>query len=126
MSLSVVSYEKSPGVFVVAPEGIIDASTYEAFEKKVESALENKPGILIMDLDKLNYISSIGLRVIAKAKKHLKQTGGTVMMVNLQPQIKEVFEIIKALPKEQIFSSIAELDDYLLTMQRKSVEERKA
>ncbi|NLI33918.1 MAG: hypothetical protein GX422_14245 [Deltaproteobacteria bacterium] len=44
-------------------------------------------------------------------------------MMNLQPQIKRVFEIINALPSLQIFSSIQELDDYLTEMQRQTIQE---
>ena len=40
-------------------------------------------------------------------------------MVNLQPQIKKVFDIVKALPEQQIFTSIEEMDNYLKEIQRK-------
>jgi hypothetical protein len=39
--------------------------------------------------------------------------------MNLQPQIKKVFDIINALPSMQIFASIEELDEYLDAMQKK-------
>jgi len=36
----------------------------------------------------------------------------------LQPQIQKVFDIIKALPSQQVFSTMRELDDYLDRIQR--------
>ena len=122
MSLKVTSREKSPGVFIVSPEGSLDTDTYPILEEKVDSLLGTLPGTIIFDLEKLDYISSMGVRVIAKAKKSLKESGGKVVLLNLQPQIRKVFEIIKALPSEQIFSSIEEMDRYLDSMQKEAPE----
>jgi anti-anti-sigma factor len=69
----------------------------------------------------VNYISSSGVRTVIKTKKQLQQRGGSLVMVNLQPQILNVFEIINALPSLQIFTSIEELDEYLADMQRQII-----
>jgi hypothetical protein len=39
------------------------------------------------------------------------------VFINLQPQIKKVFEILNALPSLKVFASIQELDNYLDAMQ---------
>ncbi len=122
MSLKITSRQKSPGVFIVSPEGSLDTNTYPILEEKVDLLLDTSPGMIIFDLEKLDYISSMGVRVIAKAKKSLKKSGGKVVLLNLQPQIRKVFEIIKALPSEQIFESVEEMDRYLDYMQKKTGE----
>ncbi len=118
MSLKVATREKSVGVYVVTPEGSLDTNTYSILEEKVDALLERSPRSIVFDLKKLDYISSMGVRVVAKTKKSLIKTGGKVVLLNLQPQIRKVFEIIKALPSEQIFSSVEELDQYLENMQK--------
>ncbi len=80
MSLKVTSREKSLGVFIVSPEGSLDTNTYPILEKKVDLLLNTSPGMIIFDLEKLDYISSMGVRVIAKAKKSLKKSGGKVVL----------------------------------------------
>ncbi len=122
MSLKVTSREKSPGIIIVSPEGSLDTDTYPILEEKVDSLLNTPPGTIIFDLEKLGYISSMGVRVIAKAQKSLKKSGGKVVLLNLQPQIRKVFDIIKALPAEQIFESIEEMDRYLDNMQKETGE----
>jgi anti-anti-sigma factor len=122
MTLKVASSEKSQGVFIISPEGSLDTDTYPILEEKVDLLLDTSPDMLIFDMEKLDYISSMGVRVIAKAKKSLKKSEGKVVMLNLQPQIRKVFEIIKALPSEQIFESVEELDQYLDTMQKGTIE----
>ena len=41
------------------------------------------------------------------------------LLVNPQPQIQKVFDVVKAVPMNEIFSSTAEADAYLDAMQRK-------
>ena len=52
------------------------------------------------------------------ARKQLKERGGQASFVNMQPQIQEVFEIMKSLPGVAIFKDMAELDRYLAARQR--------
>jgi len=63
-----------------------------------------------------------GIRVILKTQKALKQRNGRVVLMNLQPQVKKVFEIINVLPSLSVFASIEELDQYLDHVQRKITE----
>ena len=41
-------------------------------------------------------------------------------IVNAQPAVLKVFEIVKALPNDQVFASQAELDAYLERMQHRA------
>lgn len=125
MSLEIMVGEKSPGIMNVALKGTLDANTYQTLEKRMELVYRTTPEVIIFDLEHLDYISSMGLRCISKARKIMKDTNGSVVLVNLQPQIQEVFDIIKALPAEQIFRNIEEMDTYLLARQKMNIAERK-
>jgi anti-sigma B factor antagonist len=125
MSLTVRSTERIPGVFILYPVGRLDSNTYSILEKKVDYLMrEGQPKVITMDMEGVDYISSMGVRVFVKAQKELKKTGGTLSMMNLQPQIKHVFEIINALPSMQVFSSIQELDAYLDLIQKQTIKGR--
>ncbi|HSO21238.1 MAG TPA: STAS domain-containing protein, partial [Desulfosarcina sp.] len=89
---------------------------------RVDAVLEEKPHTLVFDMQMLDYISSMGVRVIARAQKVMRTYDGRVALLNLQPQIQKVFDIIKALPSQQVFSTMQELDDYLDRMQRRMTE----
>ena len=73
---------------------------------------------LVLDLADLEYISSAGIRSIFRARKALSARGGKVVVVNPQPQIQKVFDVVKAVPMSEIFTSIEEADAYLDEMQR--------
>ena len=122
MQLNVTSKEKSPGVQILSLIGSLNTNTFPLLEKEVNVVLEKSPDILIFDLEQLEYLSSAGIRVILKANKAMKKKNGKAMFTNMQPQIKKVFEIINALPHQQIFSSIEEMDQYLDTMQKLALE----
>ncbi|BBO84767.1 hypothetical protein DSCO28_53330 [Desulfosarcina ovata subsp. sediminis] len=119
MDLSVTSRQKMDGVYIIAPCGRLDTNTYPVLEERVDVVLKEKPHTLVFDMELLDYISSMGVRVVAKAQKAMKPYYGKVVLLNLQPQIQKVFDIIKALPSRQVFSSMNELDDYLDRMQRR-------
>ena len=72
---------------------------------------------LLFDMVQVCYINSKGLAVILKVHQTMKSRGGRVLLTNLQPHIKKVFDIIDALPALRIFPSRRELDAYLDTMQ---------
>ena len=77
---------------------------------------------LLLDLGALEYISSAGIRSIFKLRKALAAHSGKVLVLNPQPQIQKVFDVVKAVPMNEIFASAEEADAYLDAMQRKVLE----
>ena len=118
MSLKVNSAETRPGVFTVSPIGALDGNTYKVLEDTVDSILKQLPDVIIFDLEFLDYINSMGVRILLKTKKALENNNGKIMFMHLQPQIRKVFDILSALPTLQVFTSIKELDAYLDAMQK--------
>jgi anti-anti-sigma regulatory factor len=57
---------------------------------------------------------------VLTAKERLEQTGAEFGLYKLQPQIKTAFEIVKALPKKNVFASAEEMDRYLAQIQLNS------
>lgn len=124
MSLVIKSVEKMPGVFMLHLIGSLDSNTYEVLEKKADYLISTGfTSVINLDMTDMHYISSMGVRAVIKIKKSLDRKGGTMLMSNLQPQIRKVFDIINALPSLKIFSSLEELDNYLTEMQKKAIEQ---
>ena len=66
--------------------------------------------------------NSKGLRVILKACRAINAQGGRVVLMNFQPHIKEVFEIINALPEQRIFANWHAFANYLGAVQNGCVD----
>ena len=118
MQLDVTVTIKEKGIFVVSPTGPVDSDNYLILEEKVASVLSSQTRALIFDMKGVDYISSSGLGVIFGARKALEKNQGKLYIVNLTPSVKKVFDIVKALPHQNLFASVEELDAYLDKMQR--------
>jgi anti-anti-sigma factor len=109
---------QSAGAVTIKLSGSLDTVTAPELERQVAPILAGAVKDLVFDLAELKFISSAGLRVFSIARKQLKERGGQASFIHMQPQIQEVFEIMKSLPGVAIFKDMAELDRYLAARQR--------
>ena len=116
MSLKItVTRSKSP---TLALAGRLDTNTAPELDKELDKILAGgRIERLVFDVASLDYLSSAGIRCFIRARKAIEPGGGKVAVVNPQPAVRKVLDIVKALPGG-IFSSTAELDAYLDDMQR--------
>ena len=119
MSLEIKIEDQPKGVYAVRLIGRLDAETYTSFQEKITSLISESTKVIVLNMDKLVYISSIGLNEIFNAKKAIVKLGGSLIIANLQPQIKKVFEVIKILPKNIIFEDMKKVDEYLDAIQKR-------
>ena len=75
----------------IALEGRLDTITAPELEKALQGSLEGVSE-LIFDMEKLEYISSAGLRVLLLAKKAMYRQG-RVKLVHVGEIVMEVLEI---------------------------------
>jgi anti-sigma B factor antagonist len=86
--------EKKLGkVNVLSLSGRLDAYSATEVEKKLDSLIEGGQPYLVIDLEKLEYISSSGLRVFLAALKKTRKQQGDIKLASMKPFIKEVFDI---------------------------------
>lgn len=76
----------------LAIEGRVDTVTAPDFEKEID-AIDGEINELVLDCEKLEYTSSAGLRVILKAQKLMTAKEGTMKLINVSQDVKEVLDI---------------------------------
>lgn len=76
---------------VFALEGRLDTTTAPLLEAEVKGGLEGVEH-LILDLEKLDYLSSAGLRVILAAQKQMNKQG-KMEVRKVNETVMEVFEV---------------------------------
>jgi anti-anti-sigma factor len=83
-------------VAVAAPVGRIDHTAAGQFEEALAPLLAqaeaDKRG-LVLDFEGVEYISSVGLRVLMIAAKRMRAHGATIGVATLQPVVAEIFAI---------------------------------
>ena len=72
-------------------EGRLDTTTAPQFESEIKDSLEGVSS-LIMDMAKLENISSAGLRVLLSAQKIMNKQGSMVIK-NSSEEINEIFDV---------------------------------
>ena len=119
MSLKIQLREGRPLTQTVALVGRLDTETAPSLDAEVERILATQVKVIVFDLSGVNYISSAGLGALFRAQKAMKARSGEALLVNPQPQVQKVFDIVKAVDVKAVFRDLAELDEYLDAMQRR-------
>ena len=85
-----VTYRLDKDILYIAVEGRIDASNAAEAEEKICSIKNDNPGKhIVVDADKLEYISSAGLRVILRLRKEEPK----LAIINVDVDVYEVFDM---------------------------------
>jgi len=119
VSLKIQLQEGRPLTQTVALVGRLDTETAPSLDAELARVLATQVKVIVFDLHDLNYISSAGLGALFRAQKAMKARSGEALLVNPQPQVQKVFDIVKSVDVKAIFRNVAELDDYLDEMQRR-------
>ena len=75
----------------IALEGRLDTMTSTQLESTLKDSLDGVTS-LVLDFEKLEYISSAGLRVLLSAQKIMNKQG-EMKLVNVNEVINEIFEV---------------------------------
>lgn len=122
MSFSVDIKGDSREIIPLLLAGSLDSDTAPQLQATINDAIYPETQALIIDMKHLEFISSAGLRIIFKTRKLMDGSGGKLVLINPQPQVRKVFDIIKAAETLSIFQNDAELDEYLADIQKNIVE----
>ena len=81
------------GALFIALEGELDTLSSPDFEAELEPLLKEADSVTI-DFEKLEYISSAGLRVLLAAEQAMEEKGAEqVKIVNINDTIRNIFDI---------------------------------
>ena len=62
-------------------------------EKALKSVLETEEKEIVVNMEDTIYMSSVGQRVFASIQKKINASGKTMVLKNVRPQMKEIFEV---------------------------------
>ncbi len=100
--------EKTGAVLFLQPQGQINSANAAAFESDLVAQFDKGEHTMVLDLSRLDYVSSAGLRVILLLAKKLKQADGALALCDIQPNVREVLEISGFLAILSVFANRAE------------------
>lgn len=77
----------------VVVNGRIDTSTADQFLEDISPLLQVQGADITIDCADMTYTSSKGLRVFLMLQKSVMTNGGSLLLKNMLPSVKEVFDI---------------------------------
>ncbi|MCR4590238.1 MAG: STAS domain-containing protein [Lachnospiraceae bacterium] len=86
-----INKDKKGEALVYFLEGRLDTTTAPQLEGDIKESIEGVKS-LVMDLAKLEYISSAGLRVLLSAQKTMNKQGSMVVR-NVRDEVNEIFDV---------------------------------
>jgi len=97
---------------IVELSGKLDTITFSELENAFSKLFNDQVWNILLDCQKLDYISSSGLRVLLVALKKVDEAKGKFYLCNLQPRIHNIFEISGFENIFKIYNSIDEARKY--------------
>lgn len=74
--------------------GYIDTYNSNSFQKRVGKAIESGYTRLIFNCGGLNYVSSTGIGSFTAFLKQVRPRGGDIVLLEIQPKVYEVFQLL--------------------------------
>lgn len=105
----IVSSETIEDGMLVQPSGEIDFSRSPALRSELLDVLSNKsPQRLIIDLAQVEYMDSSGVATLVEAMQQQRKQNRKLVLCNLQPKVKSIFEIARL---DMVFLIVGSIDD---------------
>ena len=88
-----IDTQKVGAVTVLEPRGPIVQDDADAFGQRLEQALRQSMGRLVIDVAEVPYLDSQGLEILTDAAEQLQSTGQSLRLSGANETLRTVFEI---------------------------------
>src|SRR3954468_11740149 len=85
--------EKIGEVSVVEVAGRIDSSSAPALGEQLTVSLEAPKARIVLDLSRLEYISSAGFRILLLAAKRADESGSRLVLCGVVGKVRQLFDL---------------------------------
>jgi anti-sigma B factor antagonist len=89
-----ITEREENGIAVFVLEGRVDSEGAVDLDLALQTAVSEGKYKIILDMSQVRYINSSGLRTLADILTQNKQNGGDLRLVDLNPKVARVFQII--------------------------------
>ena len=111
----------APRCIMLTLVGYIDTYNSNFFQKRVQRVIDSGYVRLIFHCSGLNYVSSTGIGSFTAFLKAVKPQGGDLVMLEIQPKVYEVFQLLGF---SQFFNIKESLEDSIRFFNTERVQEK--
>ena len=88
-----VNIQEENGKALVKLEGRLDTTNADQFMKDIKPLMDGTHAEIDVDCSDMEYTSSQGLRMFLMLQKNVSARGAKLVLRNMKPHVKEVFDI---------------------------------
>jgi anti-sigma B factor antagonist len=93
-----VYVEEAPlnrGVSILRVSGYVDTTTSPDLERRLQALLREKRYHVVVDLARVEYISSAGWGIFISEIREIREHGGDLKLAGMAPDVREVFDLLE-------------------------------
>jgi len=95
----------NPNVVIIDLEGRLDVHQSNDIEKAIDRLIENKDNInILINLEKVEYLSSSGLRIFIATKRKLKDKDGKMRLMNMNDAVRKIFKVVELIDLFDVYT----------------------
>ena len=110
MEILDVTTEDRNGLVHLALVGELDLSTVAKVQEELRRIEASSPATLVVDLSKLSFLDSTGLRCIVTADERARQEGRRIVIVRGPDAVQRVFAITRLDDRLEMVDDAASID----------------
>ena len=117
INISVTKVGTRRDIVLLRVNGYIDTQTCSKMLSEITSVLQEGICHLIVDMGQVNYVSSAGWGVFVGEIKGIRENGGDLKIVEMTPEVHDVFEMLEFNRILESYESLEEaIDDFDLSI----------
>jgi len=121
LKIKLTKVEEAPRCLMLSLTGYIDTYNSNFFQKRIQKAIDGGYVRLIFQCSGLNYVSSTGIGSFTTFLKAVKPQGGDLVLLDIQPKVFEVFQLLGF---SQFFNIRESLEDSIEFFNSDKVQEK--
>lgn len=93
-----VYVEEAPqnrGVSILRVSGYVDTTTSPELERRLQALLREKRYHIVVDLSRVEYISSAGWGIFISEIREIREKSGDLKLAGMIPDVREVFDLLE-------------------------------
>ena len=88
-----IEEQRAGRTLVMAPQGRLDARSAQGFGEQLLGRIDGGETSIVLDLSRIDFLGSAGLRVVLSAAKRLRDVDGQLAVCGLGEHVREVFRV---------------------------------
>ena len=92
--MELTTEQRADGIQHIVLSGRMDGAGTEQVAARFTETIAARPPRVVVDMTRVRFLSSVGIRLLLSNAKALKQHGGRMVIAGPQPLVREVLEIV--------------------------------